>query len=138
MSVWSDIGPLVGVVIGGGISWGTQWRLAARTDRLDARAAKRQVRAELRRYEAFTASAADDPRLIEFATIELDDLGSKAWDRHSDRLARQMTDADWATVQAAYESVANLVWQWKGNKSVREEDASPTHKRIEDAIRRLD
>jgi hypothetical protein len=43
VAVSSGVYSLIGVAVGGGITWATQWQVAARADRLDARVARRRV-----------------------------------------------------------------------------------------------
>ncbi|MFZ0973615.1 MAG: hypothetical protein WAN22_15395, partial [Solirubrobacteraceae bacterium] len=58
MALSSGIYGLIGVVVGGGVTLGTQWGLAARSDRLDTRVARRKVRAELRQHRQAVEGAA--------------------------------------------------------------------------------
>lgn len=157
MALSSGVYSLVGVAIGGGITWGTQWGIAARTDRLDARVAKRQVRAELRRHrqtEWWEAVLWPDPAgtgtgpvpdlrpvsgMLANTAVLHEEAGSKAWAKHSDRLARLLSDRDWDVVEQAYDGIADLV-TWKDGpppSPALVERVKQTHARIEDAIRRL-
>ena len=101
MAISSGVYGLAGVLIGSGVTAGGQWILAARTDRLDARVAKRQVRRELQELK---------PRLERWVLVPQRGLiwskdsaiATAKWKEHSDRLARQLSDTDWEAVQAAY------------------------------------
>ena len=134
MAVSSGIYSLAGVLVGGGITAGAQWSLAARADRSDARVAKRQVRAELQRlkpllgwYLSFPAESIHgfpEPFPIE------------KWTTHSDRLARQLSDLDWQVVESAYAQVEDI--EFLRNRLVRqsEEVQQASTKDLEKAARR--
>jgi hypothetical protein len=120
----------------------TQWGLAARSDRLDTRVARRTIRAELRQQQHNIARAATmrvkSQEDLDRLGDELQQAGSKAWDKHSDRLARQLRDPDWDAVERAYGRVAELV------STVGEERIPPSEqqfelarKQIDDALNRL-
>jgi hypothetical protein len=103
----SGVYGLAGVAVGGGITWLTQWQLAPRTDRLDVRVAKRRVRAELREHRQRTEFVVDRPQLIDVLSGGLEK--HDAWTNYADRLARDLSEADWAAVEQAYDAIANLV-----------------------------
>ena len=51
------------------------------------------------------------PGLAKPSVPELED--DRAWKKHSDRLARQLSDADWDAVERAYASIGMLAWRAK-------------------------
>jgi hypothetical protein len=108
--------------------------LAARNDRLDARVAKRKVRAELRRYRRELRAAVDYPSTMEYAVF-----GEEEWTKHSDRLARQLSDADWDAVEKAYDDTADVILkvgepphEWPTPDEVKR-----AYEHVEDALKRL-
>src|SRR4051812_8281157 len=106
MAVSSGVYSLIGVAVGSGITSLAQWRLAARTDRLDARVAKRKVGTELHRHGRNAELLAGAPATAKMLSIRFDQ--DEAWKKHSDRLARQLSDAEWDAVERAYESLIAL------------------------------
>lgn len=142
MALSSGIYSLIGVVVGGGVTLGTQWGLAARSDRLDTRVARRKVRAELRQHRQAVEGAASyevhSYEDLEMLVDELERPGTAAWAKQSDRLARQLGESDWDAIERAYERAAKLV------SIVHEERSPPSEAEfrlalaaIEDAISRL-
>jgi hypothetical protein len=139
----SGVYSLIGVVVGGGVTWATQWRLAARSDRLDTRVARRKIGAELRRHRPPIARAVlqrtpNSQELLDQLLGELAQTGSEAWEEHSNRLARQLPDQDWDAVERAYGSIAELI------STIREYGIPPTvqdfaqsRNQIDDALSRL-
>ena len=135
MAVSSGIYTLTGVVLGGGVTWAAQWRLAARTDRLDARVAKRQVRAELRRIRQTPEFLTRHPNLHEF--VSFDWPATTKWEAHSDRLARQLSDEAWDAADEAYEVFETLHFAVREGHTEIQDAAERTVARIDDALLHL-
>lgn len=133
---------LIGVAVGGGGTWLTQWRLAARADRLDARVARRKVQAELRRHRQHTEFLVQHHEMWQASphvyAEALEQGGSNAWAEHSDRLARQLSDPDWDAVEKAYDSIATVVLLKDGGVPIHIGEIEGMLRKIENAIKRLD
>ena len=69
---------------------------------------------------------------------ELQQPGSAAWNKHSDRLARQLSDADWDAVERAYDGVAELASMMHEERIPPSKEAlERTRLQIDDALNRL-
>jgi hypothetical protein len=105
----SGVYSLIGVAVGSGATWLTQWQIAAWSDRLDARAATRQVRTELAEIRIWVEVIARAPNISSDVVSTL--AATPKWRSHADQLARQLSDAEWDAVEAAYSSVEQLAIQ---------------------------
>lgn len=81
----------------------------------------------------------DNPSMVKRVVKELEEEGSNEWKKHSDRLARQLSDADWDAVESAYEYIAGLISstrEWADDPTVERLDR--TYDRIQVALKPLD
>jgi hypothetical protein len=92
---------LVGVLVGGGITWGIEWWRERRRMEGEARVAARLVADELMRaHDLFKViwdeSATGSPELAEGVA------GFPLWKEHRAVLARNLGSSDWLKVERAY------------------------------------
>jgi hypothetical protein len=95
MAISAGIYSLVGVVIGGGVTWFSQRSQALRAELLDTRLARRQVQKELELAEARVRAMVESPTPIEERQDDSKDILRQIsehpeWARHSDRLDRHL------------------------------------------------
>jgi hypothetical protein len=107
----SGVWGLIGVVTGGAITGGVQWSVAARTDWLDGRVARRRVKFEMEAIRSGLVPLVDD---TEAALRNRDDLDlvlnqDPMFLEHGDRLARHVSEATWEAVTAAYRDAKFLL-----------------------------
>jgi hypothetical protein len=150
VAISSGVYGLTGVVIGGGITTGTQWAMAWRTDRLDARVAKRQVRTELEELRAAVYDKNDQPASVDWFERVYKRAGTAKWEEHSDRLGRTMSKPDWTAVNGAFRLIRGLndvcrearegEDQQQRQAALETFETSPpqTVEFIDDAVRRLE
>jgi hypothetical protein len=122
---------VMGALAGGLITAGAQWGLAARTDRLDARVAKREVRTELRQIRARLESylrILTETRYPHFPDPgeHIGQIVSDKWKAHSYRLARQLSDDGWQAVEDAYLSIERIVFSQRYEQQTRQEGVQHT------------
>jgi hypothetical protein len=108
---------LVGVIVGALVTGGFQWWVAARADRLDARTARRMVKAELVDLKVLLESLESElktipPEVLSDPTVQRrPTMGRLAqpevFPKYCDRLARNLSDHDWSVVSAAYGLTTN-------------------------------
>lgn len=105
MAVSSGIYSLAGVLVGGGVTWLTQWGLAARTERQNAIVAKRQVWAELRAIKRVVDILV---KRAELSAPLAEQLSTTQWTAHSDHLAHQLSANEWDDIATSYDLIGYI------------------------------
>ena len=152
MALSSGVYSLIGVAVGSGVTWVAQWSLAARSDRLDTQAAKRQVLAELL---SLRGGPVNGLAMLPVEALGRYELGlgrgfaaTEKWAAHSDQLARQLSTEDWNVVASAYRGVEKLRFEAerdlisseevrRANQDDLRQSAERTIRLIAEAVERL-
>jgi hypothetical protein len=75
---------------------------------------------------------------LEFRLGALRQPGSEAWTKHSDRLARQLSEPEWDAVERAYELYDGLISAILATRAPSsDKELERTREQIDDALNRL-
>lgn len=127
----------MGVIVGSGITGGFQWALTVRGDRRDSRAARRLVQGELLGVWVALRHGIRDGN---WDTVMEGLRDRSQFEQHRPRLARELDDAAWNTVERAYRNqwaVVRVVDLPAGHDDKDESVYEVAYVAIEDAIRVL-
>jgi hypothetical protein len=91
VAIGAGVYSLIGVVVGAGATGGFQWWLTARTDRRDARAARRLVNAELTQIAFAVKAVAEHPEWGSSAEMQRRMTAHASWDAYAEVLARELS-----------------------------------------------